>query len=643
MKKSKFYWLKNNMHHFKKLLSFIFIGLFIFPNISNAIVISKNTDKVNATIITDKDIMSSKSSLYVLIKLEMKNDWHTYWRNPGDAGLPTKIKWKLPNGYNHKILAWTTPTKFNYSNLLQYGYNKTAYIKVKIYPENYENKNLGNNFEFGIEWLACKDLCVPELVEFKFYIPVEERDPVINENWDTIIDDADGSFPRKIKNIKALYGYKDDNIILNIYSDEFNFRKNNKKIYFYPYDREIIEYSSEQLVGCKDNNCISIQTKADEITNRDISGVLVVEGNKATTSFEITAKKTDNIKTYPVINYENRNLLYVLLIAFVGGLILNLMPCVFPILFIKALSIIQSDDKKEARKSSIFYLLGVITTFVVIASILFILRAGGANIGWGFQLQSPIFISIMIVVFFAIGLILLDIVSFGNWLSNKLGNIGTSNSFLTGLLAVLIASPCTAPFMGIAIGYGLTQQYYIFFPVFLSLALGYALPFTLIGFYPNFIIKILPKPGKWMITLKKIFAIPVFMTVLWLGWVLSNQVVVTDKVTDNVTWKEYNKTEISELIQNEEKIFINFTAKWCITCLVNEKIVFDKDEFKKLIKDKNIHYYKADWTNKNSELTLELEKYGRNSVPLYIYYDGGKDYKILPQILSPSIVEEYFR
>jgi len=627
----------------KHIFSILIIGLFLIPNIANALVISKMTDRVKVTMITDKDIVTSNSDLNILIKLEMKDDWHTYWRNPGDAGLPTKINWKLPSGYKSKILAWTAPMKFSNKDLLQYGYNNIAYIKAKIYPTNYKKKITANNkFEIGIEWLACKNLCVPELLNFNFYLPIQDKDPVISNLWNNEIKIAEDRFP-KTNNFNAVYGYDNENFILNITSDDYNFRKDTNKIYFYPYDEDVIEYSSIQEIGCEDNNCISIRTKANEILEKNITGVLVVENDETSKSFEITAKKSENIKVYPVINYENKNLLYVLMIAFTGGLILNLMPCVFPILFIKTLSIVQSKDQKQARKASLFYFLGVITTFIAIASILFILRAGGANIGWGFQLQSPIFISIMIIIFFLIGLLLLDLISFGNWLSNKFGNIGSSSSFATGLLAVLVASPCTAPFMGVAIGYSLTQSYYIFFPVFLSLAIGYALPFTLVGFYPNLMMKILPRPGKWMITMKKLFAIPVFMTVLWLGWVLSNQIIVNNKISDNVVWKEYNKSEILELVQNREKVFINFTAKWCITCLVNEKIVFDKDEFKKLIKDENIHYYKADWTNKNSDLTIELESYGRNSVPLYIYYNGSKEYKILPQILSPSIVDEYLR
>lgn len=344
---------------------------------------------------------------------------------------------------------------------------------------------------------------------------------------------------------------------------------------------------------------------------------------------------------------ENHGLLMVLLMAFLGGIILNFMPCIFPILTIKAIALAQGTiSKTKSRIEALIYMAGVVSSFLLIASVLVFLRARGEQIGWGFQLQSPIFVIIMIVIFFIIFLMLLDVVSIRNPFANKVGRISFArrkiNAFVTGFFAVLIASPCTAPFMGIAIGYTLSQPIYIYYPVFLALSFGYALPFTLVGFYPKAVHKILPKPGKWMDILKKIFAIPVFLTCLWLVWVLCSQI-STDKPTEmkSLSWQNFNADKIEYLVKDNKPVFIDFTAKWCITCLVNKKIALQSDSFVKLAHDKNLNLFVADWTNNDAVIAQALEAYGRSSIPLYVYYDGhGTNYKILPQLLTPQILEE---
>lgn len=339
-------------------------------------------------------------------------------------------------------------------------------------------------------------------------------------------------------------------------------------------------------------------------------------------------------------------LFMILFMAFIGGIILNFMPCVFPILTIKIIALAQGTvNKRESRTEALLYVLGVVVSFLLIASVLIILRSQGEQIGWGFQLQSPIFVAIMCVIFFVIFLMLLDVVNLKNPFANKVGRISFScrrfNAFVTGFFAVLIASPCTAPFMGIAIGYTLTQSVYIYYPVFLALSIGYALPFALAGFFPKYLHKILPKPGKWMDILKKIFAIPVFITCVWLGWVLFNQLSAEKQNFDNhLVWKPFNAQQVDALVKNKHPVFIDFTAKWCITCLVNKKIALQTDYFAKLVQDKKIYLFVADWTNEDAEITAALESYGRNSIPLYVYYNGeNSEYKILPQLLTPQILE----
>lgn len=347
------------------------------------------------------------------------------------------------------------------------------------------------------------------------------------------------------------------------------------------------------------------------------------------------------------------NVLTIMLMAFIGGIILNFMPCIFPVLTIKAISLVQSrNNLRTIKLESLLYLLGVVVSFLIIASVLIFLRLQGEYVGWGFQLQSPVFVAIMLGIFIVIFLMLLDVVNIKPLFADRLGRLSLSkrkiNAFLTGFFAVLIASPCTAPFMGIAVGYTLSQPIYVYYPVFLALGLGYALPFTMIGFCPRFLSRMLPKPGKWMVTLKKVFAIPVFLTCIWLLWVLNSQVRVVfvpqEKVVSSLNWEVYDVSKVSSLVADGKPVFVDFTAKWCITCLANERMALETEVFRSLVKDKGIHIFKADWTNDDENITKALEMYGRNSIPLYVYYNGknGK-YVILPQLLTPGIMEEYLK
>lgn len=339
-----------------------------------------------------------------------------------------------------------------------------------------------------------------------------------------------------------------------------------------------------------------------------------------------------------------QKLLLMLFLAFAGGIILNLMPCVFPILSIKIISLAQMENDKRSVEAT-FYSFGVVVSMLAIAGILFILRQFDATIGWGFQLQSPYFVLIMLFLFIILTLMMLDVINVNNSWSSKIAflrfNNHKTNAFMTGFLAVLIASPCTAPFMGAAIAYAVMSPVYYYFPVFLFLGLGYAFPFAIIAWNPLKLRRILPKPGKWMNILKKVLSIPLIFTCIWLIWVLLAQqgVVVSGQ---NLKWNDFSTNKVEQALKNEQPVFIDFTAKWCITCLVNKRVALQSDEFANLVKNKNILLLRADATNQDKDVGKALNSYGRASVPLYVYYDGkSDDYLILPQIITPSILSEY--
>ncbi len=503
---------------------------------------SFENDKLNLQLYPNFEQINPNRNLQIFLRFKMKNGWHIYSQNPGEIGMPTKVYWMLPEGYQQLEESWSNDEVFENDGIVQRGYGDVAYYKTTINPQ----KTFGNNavIKAEVRWLACKEECVPEKAELKINFPITERDMMPTMQWQEISAEA--------------------------------------KKWFLPRPPEV-----------------------------------------------------------------NIGLWLVLLMAFVGGIILNFMPCIFPILAIKAISLSQTSySKYKNRMESLFYTLGVVISFLFMASVLLILRKHGEYLGWGFQLQSPVFVTVMIIIFAVIALMFLDVLSLNNPFADKLGRMSFKNhlisSFMTGFLAVLIASPCTAPFMGVAVGYTLSAPVYLYYPVFLVLGLGYALPFALAGLFPKKIAKILPRPGKWMVILKRIFAIPVILTCVWLMWVLYNQLI--PQKNNDLLWKNYDALAISELVEKKEPVFVDFTAKWCITCLVNKKAALQSEEFRKLVENHKIHLFRADWTNNSEEIAKALESYGRNSIPLYVYYNGkSKDYVLLPQILTPGVLEEYLR
>ena len=518
--------------------------------------------------------------------------------------------------------------------------------------------------------LICADVCIPESGKISSNLLDIESDSLIYEWLESI--------PSKSIPIKT--SLADDNLEIR-----FAFEKEIKEIYFFPDKNNSIDYSSKQDFYKKDDSYfLSIKLFNDEIQN--VSGVLDIDGR----GYNVSNGMLEDA------NEEGLSLATALIFALIGGLILNLMPCVFPVISLKVLSFVSmgGSSPRKIRNHALVFTSGVIASFMLIALAIVLLKQAGNFVGWGFQLQSPFIVGMLSMIMVFIALILITDNSFGESLT-KLGNIGSSkngyySSFLTGVLAVVVASPCTAPFMGAALGYALIQPSGETIPIFLSLSLGFSLPYLLLAANPK-LIDFLPKPGSWMVTLKEFFAFPMLATALWLLWVFSLQVSQVFVIFLLIGWlllalnfwifqknyKTINKfiflgisilsiifflpeddnveikqniiigsaTEWYEGIEDDlrnknQPYFINFTAAWCITCQSNEITAFSKDNFKSLMEENNIEYIKADWTNRNDAITRTLKKYGRSGVPFYVYWEPGFDNpKILPAILTDQIIK----
>ena len=643
----------------------IFSILLLFSFFGSAEIV--DTGHARISLIKDHSDFVPGTSINIGLKVSMDKGWHTYWRNPGDSGGPIEIDWDLPNGFSISDIKWPLPEKIEYPPLMTYGYEDfVIYPMVLSIPADYAD----DYFEMDANILICADVCIPESGKISSNLLDIKSDSLIYEWLESIPS----------KSLPITTSLNDNNLEIS-----FTFEKEIKQIYFFPDENNSIDYSSEQNFYKKDDGYfLSIKLFNDDFQN--VSGVLDIDG----TGYNVSNGAFEDF------NEESLSLLTALIFALIGGLILNLMPCVFPVISLKVLSFVSmgGSSPMKIRNHALVFTVGVIASFMMIAVTIVLLKQAGNFVGWGFQLQSPLIVGLLSLMMVFISLVLITDKSLGESLT-KLGNIGGSkngyySSFLTGVLAVVVASPCTAPFMGAALGYALIQPSGETVPIFLSLSLGFSLPYLLLAANPK-LIDYLPKPGDWLITLKEFFAFPMLATALWLLWVFSLQVNQFMVIFLLVSWlllalnfwifqKEYktiNKVIFlgisifsmiyflpeTEEIQTEQNLiigsatewyegieddlknenqpyFINFTAAWCITCQSNEITAFSKDGFKSLLEEKNIKYIKADWTNRNDAITRSLKKYGRSGVPFYVYWEPGfENPKILPAILTDQIIK----
>ena len=598
----------------KRILIFSIMLLSFIKN-SFAISLSISDEYVKLNIIPEYNSISYDTQFISFIsEIEIAKGWHLYWDNPGDTGDAVKLISLSPFLRELKSEK-SKPSKAVFEDII------TSYVfKDKMYIKStYSLKNISNNdlsFNFLLNYTACKDECITKELPVNISINITNEEKYNNYYSETISATKD-IFPKTLTPTASV-----NKNILNLKFDD-DLSKCTKPEYASQYPRKNI-LSDLPITRKTNNNTLEI-TFYDELPV-DFDGILFCE--------------KDVYKISPILSqYFDYTLVYYIIISFIAGLILNLMPCVLPILGIKALYLIQN-NKKNSFFSAISYLLGVLCSFVILAGILFYLRNKGAELGWGFQLQSPIFNIFLLLLFFVIFLNLIDKLPITDRFADKLDKLTRNKSFLTGFFAVIIACPCTGPFMGGALGYAITKPAIIYFGIFISLGIGYALPYTLIELFPRFFLKYIPKPGHWMITLKRFLSIPIALTCLWLSWIIYNQLTPSIPVKEELNWNSYNKELINEALRNKQSVFINFTAKWCLVCLLNDKTTLSTEQFKSFVKQNKIQLFKADWTTKDDAITDALRLYNRNSVPLYVYYNKGNSTPIiLPQILTEGILE----
>ncbi|MDP2409208.1 MAG: protein-disulfide reductase DsbD family protein [Pseudolabrys sp.] len=656
-------------------------------------------DLVRADLIAEPASIVPGQPFQVGIRLRMKEHWHTYWRNPGDSGSPTEVRWQLPEGFTVSELSWPAPQVLRVGPVTSFGYEGEAILLAQVTPP--PNLAPGSNVSLraDIDYLVCEKECIPGEASLALPLAVGA-----SSGGDTGTFDAARAKLPQPSLWPASFSASADTIGVTVRGAAFDAAAL-KSASFLPYNNDLIVNSTEQKRSSDGNGLTVAMARsqmATQIPDR-VDGVLLVEedigGKTVTHAFELSAQSA------AAAGGSSITLLQAALFALLAGVILNLMPCVFPVLSIKILHLTQhaNESAGRVRMHGAAYTAGILVSFVILAGALFALRAGGDEIGWGFQLQSPAVVAALAFVLFAFGLSLSGLLPIGTSLT-RVGNSGLlqrgglQGSFFAGTLATVVATPCTAPFMGASIGFALTQPFQLGVTVFLALGLGLALPFLILAFVPA-LQRFLPRPGAWMETLKQFLAFPLYATVAWLIWVLSFQVgpsgllaalvglvliafgafaltLAQDRSgTPSRAWRgvaavsglavialivsvnmdrpatasaaqaaadsggeAFTQAKLDTLLASEQPVFVNMTAAWCITCLVNERTTLAAPAVQTAFKDKNIVYLKGDWTNRNPEITRLLERFGRSGVPLYVLYRGKNEPVVLPQILTEQLV-----
>lgn len=661
-------------------------------------------DLVLVRILPEHTHTDGLKTLQIAIEQSIKPEWHTYWINPGDSGSEPRAHWTLPDGFSISDIQWPAPKKLPYGSLLNYGYDNQAILLQELtLPEVMPDGPL--RLRADIEILVCKDECIPVFSQHEIIL----NDPdMIPKSYSAYMEQARQALPVKI-DTPATWSKNKDRFVLRLdpHSMELFSDIAPESLELFPVNWGLIDNAAAPQAVLHNEMLYVTQAYGD----RSPEDVKIFEGvlrfknhDDSQKSYTFEAEYTGDIPITLEPSGPNKNpslnLLQALIFAVIGGTILNLMPCVFPVLSIKALSLVKLAEKNpgHARLHGLAYMSGIILSFLIVASALIVFKIGGAQIGWGFQLQNPVIISLLAYILFLTGLNLSGFFELGTAFANTGQSLtqgsGLSSSFFTGVLATLVATPCTAPFMAPALGFTLTQTAPITLSVFAALGFGLALPYLLLSFVPA-LQKRLPKPGRWMDVFKQFLAFPMFASGIWLIWVLSRQIGAQGVLTalsgmlvltfgiwvfknlpedkpgriagkiiatgllistflflpypieknDQSFGKPYTPEKLDTLLETELPVFVEMTADWCITCKINHRIALNTASTKDLFKNRDVQYLIGDWTNYDPDITKFLNNYGRDGVPVYVYYAppaaGTRERPppvVLPQLLTPGTV-----
>ncbi len=677
---------------------------------------SVKTEHVEASLIAEKTAAQAGQPANVGLRLRMEPHWHTYWKNPGDSGLPTRIQWVLPEGWKAGEIQWPYPRPLPVGPLMNYGYEDEVLLVAPITPAA-NAKPGAYPVKAQADWLVCKDVCIPEKGELDLVLNVTPAAGGEDKRVAAHFDRARNQLPVEPKGWKFESAFQGKNLVVRMTPPD---GKAPDKLAFFPERELLIEPAAPQKLT-REGNTLRVEMKLAEPPLKDVrevKGVAVSESGWPGIPQKAIAVAAPVVASLaaagptaasgggprPVDPALGGSALAALAFAFVGGVLLNLMPCVFPVLGIKVMGFVEHahGQARAMRLQGWVFSAGVLVSFLVLAGLMLALRAGGAQLGWGFQLQSPPVVALLAALFFVLALNLSGVFEWGAFAQSMTSNLSASgryaDAFLGGVLASVVATPCTAPFMGAAVGFTLGQSAALALAVFATMGIGMAAPVLLLAHFPAALRKF-PRPGAWMEVFKQVLAFPLYATVAWLAWVLGAQsgndavlallaglvliamgawmygrfehsagpwraavaliLAVTGAVVawpgaqpqaqatpiahraGELPWQEWSPEKVAELTGQGHAVFVDFTAAWCVTCQVNKRVALNDAEVVKAFGARAVVPLRADWTRNDPRITATLSALGRNAIPVYaLYLPGQEQPRLLPEVLTPNLVLE---
>jgi len=690
------------------LLALACVGLSPLPAVAQLASLATSivtTAQVRAELVAQApDGIGPGKTVWVGLQLTHKPQWHTYWKNAGDSGLPTRLQWALPEGVSAGEIQWPLPEKIAIGNLANYGYEDTVLLPVPLTIDaRFQPSLLSDTLTVKLDatWLVCKTECIPEEGQFTLQIPTRSSTAGHAAAFEAAWRSAPTDLPPAPGNRIAIDGQA---IALVVHGLPTQWQ--GRTLALFPETPEVIEtaadwrqswdgdiWTAHVPLSAHRSNSPSLMPVVlayggtGHRLELPVSGLWPQASGQAPVSTALQAALSAQGAALPLGFWA------AVVGALIGGLILNLMPCVFPILAIKVLGFARhANDRRAHRINGIAYTAGVLLSFIALGLLLLALRSAGQSLGWGFQLQNPSVVAALALLFTLIGLNLAGVFRFAQVLPSSIAGFQPRHpvvdAFFTGVLAVAIASPCTAPFMGASLGLAVTLPPAQAIAVFAALGLGLALPYLLASMVPAFA-RALPRPGAWMDSLKKFMAFPMFATVVWLVWVLGQQSgidgagallallvavafvawafsmtgrtrivagsvslaallalafglgpYVTESVTDTRAvsrdglWQAWAPGRVDQIVASGQPVFVDFTAAWCVTCQYNKKTTLSDPRVLADLADKKVALLRADWTRRDPAITAALQELGRNGVPVYVLYQAGRPPVVMSEILS---------
>ncbi len=667
--------------------------------------------QVTASLVSSDASVKPGTPFTVALRLVHKPHWHSYWVNPG-TGLPTTLTWALPEGWKASAILWPAPMLLTDTrgNVIGNGYDGDLLLPITLTPPADLKAGTTVDLPVAADWLMCQDECVPGNAKLSISLPVSTDDPKPDPEWGSKIRAVLAQLPAADPawTVSAARDAKGVTLAVRASGTVGGAPRSAADIHFFSEDGTIASDLPQAVVSDgKGGFILTLPVSPDGPKDAPkLVGVLTskagwhddgsLPGLKVDAAFgAVTVEAPQAAAAAP--SPVQGGFLGTLVLAFVGGLILNLMPCVFPVLGIKILGFVNQAgaDRRKVTLHGLVFTAGVLVSFWVLAGLLAVLRAGGSHLGWGFQLQSPAFVFGLAAAMLAFALNMSGVFEFGLTAtgigSNLQSKSGLLGSFLTGALATVAATPCAAPFLAPALGAALALSTLQSFAIFTVIGIGLSTPYLLLSAFPG-AVKVLPRPGAWMETFKQAMAFPLYATVAYLVWVLAGQLPETGLLSSlfglvlvamgvwvygrwnapgaspgrirfgrvaclvllasgawmgwptpaaptDIVWEKWSPDAVDKLRSDNRIVYVDFTARWCATCQANKRLVFHSADVLREFREKHIATLEGDWTNKDAQITAELAKYHRAAVPFnLIWVPGRADPILLPEILTPSAV-----